>query len=87
MATTNPPIYISEAPVMLIVAAVVILFSSAIIWAMVRDYRLYLQNFDQAKYSFTHFIKREQYYVCLLLCRGSRKEPMDIRLPRMSGKF
>ena len=32
MATTNPPIYISEAPVMLIVAAVVILFSSAIIW-------------------------------------------------------
>ena len=34
---------------------------------MVRDYRLYLQNFDQAKYSFTHFIKREQYYVCLLL--------------------
>lgn len=67
MATTNPPIYISEAPVMLIVAAVVILFSSAIIWAMVRDYRLYLQNFDQAKYSFAHFIKREQYYVCLLL--------------------
>lgn len=67
MATTNPPIYISETPVMLIVAAVVILFSSAIIWAMVRDYRLYLQNFDQAKYSFTHFIKREQYYVCLLL--------------------
>lgn len=64
MATTHPPIYISEAPVMLIVAAVVILFSSAIIWAMVRDYRLYLQNFDQAKYSFTHFIKREQYYVC-----------------------
>lgn len=44
MATTNPPIYISEAPVMLIVAAVVILFSSAIIWAMVRDYRLYLQT-------------------------------------------
>lgn len=26
MATTNPPIYISETPVMLIVAAVVILF-------------------------------------------------------------
>ena len=67
MTDTIPPIYILESNAMMVVAIVVALFSVVIILAMIHDYRLYLDTFSQAKYTFSNFVKREQFYICLLL--------------------
>lgn len=67
MAVSIPPIYILETNIMLVVAAIVALFSVVIVLAMILDYRLYLETCYRVKYSFSNFVKREQYYICLLL--------------------
>lgn len=67
MLVENPPIYISEKSVLIVVALIVLSFSAVIMLVMFRDYRLYIENFCEEKCSFFEFVKREQFYVCLLL--------------------
>lgn len=53
--------------VLLIIGIIVVLFSASIIFMMIYDYRLYLANKWEKKYSFTDFLKREQFYIYILL--------------------
>ena len=52
----------------LIIIGVFILILCMILgYAMINDYRLYLENHWKARYSFRDFIKRERFYIYLLL--------------------
>ena len=50
-----------------IVALFLLLFAIVMSYAMVQDYRIYLDENYKARYSFCDFIKRERYYVYLFL--------------------
>ena len=52
----------------LIIIGVFVLISSIIFgYAMIHEYRSYLENHWKARYSFRDFIKRERFYIYLLL--------------------
>ena len=51
----------------LIVAVFLLLFAVVMGYAMVHDYRTYLDNHYKARYCFRDFVKRERYYVYLFL--------------------
>ena len=52
----------------LIIIGVFILILCMILgYAMINDYRSYLENHWKARYSFRDFIKRERFYIYLLL--------------------
>lgn len=52
----------------LIIIGVFILILCMILgYAMINDYRAYLENHWKARYSFRDFIKRERFYIYLLL--------------------
>lgn len=52
----------------LIIIGVFILILCMILgYAMINDYRMYLENHWKARYSFRDFIKRERFYIFLLL--------------------
>ena len=53
--------------VLLIIGIIVVLFSASIIFMMIYDYRLYLATKWGKKYSFADFLKREQFYIYILL--------------------
>lgn len=67
MAITDPPIYIPEGNVIIIVLAIMALFVAATIFVMIKDYSLYLENHWMKKFNFADFIKQEQFYIYLLL--------------------
>ena len=50
-----------------IVALFLLLFALVMSYAMVQDYRIYLDENYKARYSFCDFIKRERFYIYLLL--------------------
>ena len=50
-----------------IVALSLLLFALVMSYAMVQDYRIYLDESYKARYSFCDFIKRERYYIYLFL--------------------
>ena len=50
-----------------IVALCLLLFAIVMGYAMVQDYRIYLDENYKARYSFCDFIKRGRYYVYLFL--------------------
>lgn len=50
-----------------IVALFLLLFAIVMSYAMVQDYRIYLDENYKARYSFCDFIKRERYYIYLFL--------------------
>ncbi len=50
-----------------IVALSLLLFAIVMGYAMVQDYRIYLDENYKARYSFCDFIKRERYYIYLFL--------------------
>ena len=50
-----------------IVALSLLLFALVMSYAMVQDYRIYLDEICKARYSFRDFIKRERFYIFLLL--------------------
>ena len=50
-----------------IVALFLLLFAIVMGYAMVQDYRIYLDENYKARYSFCDFIKRERYYIYLFL--------------------
>ena len=52
----------------LIIIGVFILILCMILgYAMINDYRMYLENHWKARYSFRDFIKRDRFYIYLLL--------------------
>ena len=50
-----------------IVVLFLLLFAIVMSYAMVQDYRLYLDENYKARYSFCDFIKRERFYIYLFL--------------------
>lgn len=50
-----------------IVALCLLLFAIVMGYAMVQDYRIYLDENYKARYSFCDFIKRGRYYIYLFL--------------------
>lgn len=50
-----------------IVALFLLIFAIVMGYAMVQDYRIYLDENYKARYSFCDFIKRERYYIYLFL--------------------
>ena len=53
--------------VLLVIGIIVVLYSASIIFMMIYDYRFYLTNKCGKKYSFADFLKREQFYIYILL--------------------
>ena len=56
-----------EEQAILIVALCLLLFAIVMGYAMVQDYRIYLDENYKARYSFCDFIKRGKYYIYLFL--------------------
>ena len=56
-----------EEQAILIVALCLLLFAIVMSYAMVQDYRIYLDENYKARYSFCDFIKRGRYYIYLFL--------------------
>ena len=56
-----------EEQAIFIVALFLLLFAIVMGYAMVQDYRIYLDENYKARYSFRDFIKRERFYIFLLL--------------------
>ena len=58
--------FMKEEQAILIVALCLLLFAIVMGYAMVQDYRIYLDENYKARYSFCDFIKRESFYIYLL---------------------
>ena len=56
-----------EEQAIFIVALFLLLFALVMSYAMVQDYRIYLDENYKARYSFCDFIKRGRYYIYLFL--------------------
>ena len=59
--------FTKEEQAIFIVALFLLLFAVVMSYAMVQDYRIYLDENYKARYSFCDFIKRGRYYVYLFL--------------------
>ena len=59
--------FTKEEQAIFIVALFLLLFAIVMSYAMVQDYRIYLDENYKARYSFRDFIKRERFYIFLLL--------------------
>ncbi|WOG04791.1 hypothetical protein RJT11_04475 [Segatella copri] len=59
--------FTKEEQAIFIVALCLLLFAIVMSYAMVQDYRIYLDENYKARYSFRDFIKRERYYIYLFL--------------------
>ena len=58
--------FTKEEQAIFIVALFLLLFAIIMSYAMVQDYRIYLDENYKARYSFRDFIKRERFYIFLL---------------------
>ena len=56
-----------EEQAIFIVALFLLMFAIVMSYAMVQDYRIYLDENYKARYSFCDFIKRGKYYIYLFL--------------------
>ena len=59
--------FTKEEQAIFIVALFLLLFAIVMSYAMVQDYRIYLDENYKARYSFCDFIKRGRYYIYLFL--------------------
>ena len=59
--------FTKEEQAILIVALFLLIFALVMSYAMVQDYRIYLDENYKARYSFCDFIKRERFYIYLFL--------------------
>ena len=59
--------FTKEEQAIFIVALFLLLFAIVMSYAMVQDYRIYLDENYKARYSFCDFIKRGKYYIYLFL--------------------
>ena len=55
--------FMKEEQAIFIVALFLLLFALVMSYAMVQDYRIYLDENYKARYSFCDFIKRERFYI------------------------
>ena len=60
-------IFTKDEQAIFIVALSLLLFAIVMSYAMVQDYRIYLDENYKARYSFCDFIKRGRYYIYLFL--------------------
>jgi hypothetical protein len=58
--------FMKEKQAIFIVALFLLIFALVMSYAMVQDYRIYLDENYKARYSFCDFIKRERFYIYLL---------------------
>ena len=58
--------FMKEEQAIFIVALCLLLLAIVMGYAMVQDYRIYLEENYKARYSFCDFIKRERFYIYLL---------------------
>ena len=58
--------FTKEEQTIFFVALFLLLFAIVMGYAMVQDYRIYLDENYKARYSFCDFIKRERFYIYLL---------------------
>ena len=59
--------FAKEKQTIFIVALFLLLFAIVMSYAMVQDYRIYIDENYKARYSFCDFIKRGRYYIYLFL--------------------
>ena len=59
--------FTKEEQAIFIVVLFLLFFALVMNYAMVQDYRIYLDENYKARYSFRDFIKRERFYIFLLL--------------------
>ena len=59
--------FTKEEQAIFIVVLFLLFFALVMSYAMVQDYRIYLDENYKARYSFRDFIKRERFYIFLLL--------------------
>lgn len=52
---------------LIIIGVLVLILCIIFGYAMIHEYRMYLENHWKARYSFRDFIKRERFYIFLLL--------------------
>ena len=52
---------------LIIIGVFILLLCMILGYAMINDYRMYLENHWKTRYSFRDFIKRERFYIFLLL--------------------
>ena len=52
---------------LIIIGVFVLILGIILGYAMIHEYRIYLENHWKARYSFRDFIKRERFYIYLLL--------------------
>lgn len=67
MTRAEPTISISDENLIMIVVVIVTVIIIVFILVMIRDYRLYLGNHWNKKFSFVDFVKQEQFYIYILL--------------------
>ena len=67
MTRAEPTISISDENLIMIVVVIGTESIIVFILVMIRDYRLYLGNHWKKKFSFTDFVKQEQFYIYILL--------------------
>ena len=58
--------FTKEEQAMFVVTWFLLIFAIVMTYAMVQDYRIYLDENYKARYSFRDFIKRERFYIFLL---------------------
>ena len=63
MIETMPKIELA----LIIIGVFILILCMILGYAMINDYRMYLENHWKARYSFRDFIKRERFYIFLLL--------------------
>ena len=52
---------------LIIIGVFALMLGIIFVYAMIHEYRMYLENHWKARYSFRDFIKRERFYIYLLL--------------------
>ena len=67
MTRAEPTISISDENLIMIVVVIVTVIIIVFILVMINDYCLYLGNHWRKKYSFSDFVKQEQFYIYILL--------------------
>lgn len=67
MMTAEEPLTLPKEYVTTGIVVIVLLFSAATVLLMVKDYRRYLEEHREERYSLAHFIRQEQLYLYLLL--------------------
>ena len=59
--------FMKDGQAIFIVALFLLIFAIVMGYAMVQDYRIYLDENYKARYSFCDFIKKERFYIYLFL--------------------